>query len=67
MNENPASKIAPQEDQSLTAAQIAKRWNCCVLTVRRRVRDGHLRAQKNGRLVRIPLSEVLRFEQQTSL
>lgn len=49
-------------DCSLSPASLAIRWECSVMTVKRRIKAGHLKAQKNGRLVRIPLSEVIRFE-----
>lgn len=58
--------VGPIEDRGFTPKQLADRWQCCPLTVRRRIRGGSLRAQKNGRLVRVPLSEVLRFENEVT-
>lgn len=53
----------PAHDPTFTPAALAERWSCSVMTVKRRIRSGALRAQKNGRLVRIPLSAVLSYEQ----
>jgi excisionase family DNA binding protein len=56
------SSLPTTSDCSLSPASLAIRWECSVMTVKRRIKAGHLKAQKNGRLVRIPLSEVIRFE-----
>ena len=55
------------DDQTLTPAAVAQRWSCSVMTVKRRIRAGTLRAQKNGRLVRIPLSSILSYEQDATI
>jgi len=47
----------------LTVTDIARRWNCCVHTVRRKVRAGELPALKmSRRRILIPLEAVLKFE-----
>jgi excisionase family DNA binding protein len=56
-----------QDDQTLTPKALAERWSCSVMTVKRRIRAGALRAQKNGRLVRIPLSSILSYEQDATI
>jgi excisionase family DNA binding protein len=54
--------LTPFQDQSLSPAALAARWECSVVTVKRRIKAGQIHSHKNGRLVRIPLSEILRFE-----
>ncbi|MFO1482396.1 MAG: excisionase family DNA-binding protein [Verrucomicrobiaceae bacterium] len=61
------TQAAPQDDQTLTPAALAERWSCSVMTVKRRIRAGALRAHKNGRLVRIPLSAVLKYEEEATI
>lgn len=56
------STLSTTSDCSLSPASLAMRWECSVMTVKRRIKSGLIKAQKNGRLVRIPLSEVIRFE-----
>ena len=47
----------------LTVTDVARRWNCCVHTVRRKVRAGELPALKmSRRRILIPLEAVLKFE-----
>jgi len=41
-----------------TVAQAAEYLQCSLSTIRRRIREGHLTAIKNGRLVRIRESEL---------
>lgn len=55
------------EDHSLSPAALSKRWECSVSTIKRRIKAGELRISKNGRLVRIPLSEIIRFETETTI
>ena len=55
------------QDLSLTPKALAERWSCSVMTVKRRIRAGVLRAQKNGRLVRIPMSSILSYEQDATI
>jgi excisionase family DNA binding protein len=57
----------PAQDLTITAKALAERWSCSVMTVKRRIRAGVLRAQKNGRLVRIPLSSILSYEQDATI
>lgn len=59
--------LTPFEDQSLSPAALAARWECSVMTVKRRIKAGEIRAHKNGRLVRIPLSEIIRYESEITV
>lgn len=54
-------------DQTLTPAAVAERWSCSVMTVKRRIKAGLIHAQKNGRLVRIPIAEINRFEAEATI
>jgi excisionase family DNA binding protein len=56
------TSLPTTSDCSLSPASVATRWECSVMTVKRRIKSGGLKAQKNGRLVRIPLSEIIRYE-----
>lgn len=57
--------LPPTEDISISAATLAARWGCSAMTVKRRIKSGQIRAHKNGRLVRITMSEIVRFERET--
>lgn len=59
--------LPPIKECNLSAAAIAERWSCSAMTVKRRIKSGELRAQKNGRLVRVSLSEVIRYELETTI
>jgi hypothetical protein len=46
---------------------LAARWQCSVETVKRRTREGLLHPVRfNQRLIRYPLSEIIRVEQEAS-
>lgn len=61
------SATTHQADQTLTPKALAERWSCSVMTVKRRIKAGHIHAQKNGRLVRIPISAVIKFEAEATI
>jgi excisionase family DNA binding protein len=67
----PADEIPPPADPQrpyLTTTEVARRWNCCVHTVRRKVRAGELpRLRMSQRHILIPIEAVLRFEKDASL
>jgi len=50
-------------EKLLTIAQTAEYLQCSQSTIRSRIRRGTLKAVKNGRIVRIPESELERFFQ----
>jgi excisionase family DNA binding protein len=52
----------------LTTTEVARRWNCFVHTVRRKVRAGELpRLMMSQRHILIPIEAVLRFEKVANL
>lgn len=50
------------ETRHLTPEQLARRQNCGVETIRRKLRAGEIRALKVGKLWRVPLSFVEEYE-----
>jgi excisionase family DNA binding protein len=46
----------------VTPEQIARRHVVCLETVHRRIRSGELPAMRIGRLWRVPVAELVRFE-----
>jgi excisionase family DNA binding protein len=57
------ARIAGHKRPYLTTTELARRWNCCVHTVRRKVRAGELPGLKmSRRRILIPLEAVLKFE-----
>ena len=53
----------PGEDEFLSRAQLCTRWGVCRETIKRREKEGILRALRfNQRLLRYRLSDVLRIE-----
>lgn len=52
---------------NFSVATLAEHWDVCRETVRKRIRDGELGAFQNGRLVRIPVAEVEKFEQRNMI
>lgn len=55
----PLTNRAPQ----FTIQELATRWNCHPLTIRRRIKSGEIRCLRFSRqLVRIELAEVERIE-----
>lgn len=56
--------ITDQSEQLLSRRALANRWNCCIETIKRREREGMLRAIRfNQRLLRYKLSEILAIEE----
>jgi hypothetical protein len=51
-------------EKKLTYGEVALRWNCSIVTVRRAVSDGRLAPvlRINRQVIRIPISSVLAFE-----
>lgn len=53
------------DGRALTVKELARRWDCAEMTIRRLVWAGELRAFRIGtRGVRIPLSEAERWERE---
>lgn len=52
------------EPAPLTMSQLAERWDCSRRTIERMMADGRLRGFRlGGKLIRFPVSEVVRCEQ----
>jgi excisionase family DNA binding protein len=49
------------EAEDYTIEQIADLLNCSIKTVRRRIKAGALRANRDGQMVRISIAEYLRY------
>lgn len=49
------------DDKMLTIAQAAEYLQCSQSTIRNRIRKGELHPLKNGRIVRLTVSELDRF------
>jgi excisionase family DNA binding protein len=49
------------QERCLTVDEVAKLLRCSALTIRRRIRDQHIRAIKFGRQWRITMPEFRRF------
>jgi hypothetical protein len=56
-------ELTAEFNKSLTAPQLAERWQCHIATILRRQDEGLLKGFKLGIRYRFPLSEVLRAEQ----
>ncbi|MGB0143581.1 MAG: hypothetical protein ACPGAP_02325 [Akkermansiaceae bacterium] len=52
----------PKETVYLTRRELADRWKCSVMTLKRRERDGFLNPLRTGRIVRYPLEQIQRLE-----
>jgi DNA-binding LytR/AlgR family response regulator len=50
------------EEAHLTRTQLQKRWKCSPQTIDQRIKAGDLKVLRLGRTIRIPITEVLRFE-----
>ena len=56
-------QVHQQSEQLLTRRDLARRWSCCIETIKRRERQGVLTANKqNCRFIRYRLSEVISIE-----
>jgi len=55
-------------EKKLTYGEVALRWNCSIVTVRRAVNDGRLAPvlRINRQVIRIPISSVVAFESQST-
>ncbi|OAI56219.1 hypothetical protein AYO49_04770 [Verrucomicrobiaceae bacterium SCGC AG-212-N21] len=63
MHHDPAATPSPPAPEAfLSEKQLAARWACSGITVRRRARAGALTPVKLGRLTRYRISEVLAIE-----
>ena len=52
-------------EQLISRKALAQRWSCSTETVKRRTRDGLLHPIRfNSRMIRYPLSEIIRVEQE---
>jgi excisionase family DNA binding protein len=57
----------PDDWPNITAADLSRRWNYDVETIRRFVRSGDLPAMKLGRVLRFTRRDVLAFEERARL
>ena len=56
-------QVSQQSEQLLSRRALAQRWSCCNETIKRRERQGILKAIRfNTRLLRYRLSEVIAIE-----
>jgi hypothetical protein len=54
-------------EQLVSRKALASRWQCSVETIKRRTREGLLHPVRfNQRLIRYPLSEIIRIEKEAS-
>jgi hypothetical protein len=54
-------------EQLVSRKVLATRWQCSVETIKRRTREGLLHPVRfNQRLIRYPLSEIIRVEKEAS-
>jgi excisionase family DNA binding protein len=61
-NSDSSKRKAPKLDaDDYTVEQIADLLNCSTKTVRRRIKAGALRADRDGQMVRISIGEYLRY------
>jgi len=61
------TKEPTSNETLITERQIADRWKCSAMTVRRRARAGILKPMKLGRMTRYRLSNVLEVEKQATV
>jgi hypothetical protein len=58
-----SQQIDNQSGQLLSRGALAQRWECCIETIKRREREGLLKAIRfNQRLLRYRLKDVLAIE-----
>lgn len=61
------SHILPEHDvRPYSIAQLAERWGCSDSMIRKLINQGQLGCFRIGALIRIPASEVVRFEEATT-
>lgn len=60
--EQPEPEPEPGDAKYLTRKELALRWKCSMMTLRRKMRAGKLPFSKMGRTVRIAMVDVLRIE-----
>jgi hypothetical protein len=54
-------------EQLVSRKALASRWQCSVETIKRRTREGWLHPVRfNQRMIRYPMSEIIRVEQEAS-
>ena len=59
--------FSESSEQLLPRKAVAMRWSCSTETIKRRTREGWLHPVRfNQRLIRYPLSEIIRIEQEAS-
>jgi hypothetical protein len=52
-------------EQLISRKALAKRWSCSTETIKRRTHEGLLHPLRfNSRMIRYPLSEIIRVEQE---
>jgi len=53
-------------EQLISRKALAERWSCSTETIKRRTREGLLHPLRfNSRMIRYPMSEIIRVEQET--
>ena len=63
----PAPKTPMNGETLLSREQLARRWGCCIETIKRRERAGSLPSVRfNSRVVRYRLVDIERLEQQAT-
>ena len=56
-----------EHEQLISAKALAARWSCSRMTIQRRTREGVLHPVRfNQRLIRFPISEILRIEHEAT-
>jgi hypothetical protein len=59
--------VLKASEQLISRKALAARWQCSVETIKRRTREGLLHPVRfNQRMIRYPISEVIRVEQEAS-
>jgi hypothetical protein len=59
--------LSEASEQLVSRKALAARWQCSVETIKRRTREGLLHPVRfNQRMIRYPISEVIRVEQEAS-
>ena len=53
-------------EQLISRKALAERWSCSTETIKRRTREGLLHPLRfNSRMIRYPMSEIIRVEHET--
>lgn len=58
------SRLSHAPSPLLTLPEAAEALRCSVRTLQRRIADGEIRAFRDGRIVRVPASELRRYVEQ---